>query len=57
MNWKKGAVQMEIRIELIDTLRDINISLNRVTSDKQQAILLNAKTNVLMALQKYEVEE
>jgi len=48
---------MEIRIELIDTLRDINVSLSKVTSDEQQAILLNAKTNVLIALQKYEMEE
>jgi hypothetical protein len=46
MNWVKD--------ELYDTLEAIKKNLERVTSDEEQAILLNAKATTLLALQKYE---
>ena len=40
--------------ELLNTLEVINERLKYLTSDEEGAILLNAKVNALLALQKYE---
>ena len=55
---KGQAVQVQVTIsieeELLNTLRVIDNNLKQVTSDEEHAILLNARVNALMSLQKYE---
>jgi hypothetical protein len=54
MSIKPPNLPIDVKTELLNTLEVINNNLKQVTSDEEHAILLNAKANTLLALQKYE---
>jgi len=53
----KGGSIMNIKKELKKTLQELDVRLQNYWSREERAMLYIAKSNTLMALQKYETSE
>jgi len=49
-----GPPKVDIEAQLLNTLDEINSTLKHMSNNEKRAVLLNAKANTLLALQKYE---